>query len=234
MRIIAGAKRGMKLLPPRGQATRPVTDRIKESLFSVLYKYDVFDGAVVCDLFCGTGSLGLEALSRGARWVTFVESDRSAVGLLNRNIEKARFIAESRVIRANAWKVAAPVDEACGKYGLVFVDPPYKMSYDTSPNSPLGRLLCMLCQQTKDDAIVVVRTSRRARLLEQYGALEVIDRRQWGTQAVTLLRRCGACKDDQQATGNQGDQAASQGGATGSARRWVCARYDPESRGQGL
>ena len=76
----------MKLLPPKGSDTRPITDRVKESLFSVLYKYDVIDGGVVCDLFCGTGSLGLEVLSRGARWGTFVEKDRSSVGLAERII----------------------------------------------------------------------------------------------------------------------------------------------------
>jgi 16S rRNA (guanine966-N2)-methyltransferase len=208
MRIIAGKKRGMKLLPPKGSDTRPITDRVKESLFSVLYKYDVIEDGVVADLFCGTGSMGLEALSRGARWVTFVEMDRSAVGLLDRNIEKGGFVDESRVICANAWKIGAPVDEAFGKYGLVFVDPPYKMSYDTSLDSQLGRLLCMLCEQIKDDPIVVVRTSKQAVLLGEYGQLEVIDRRQWGTQAVALLLR-RMDEDDEQATGNQGDQAAS-------------------------
>jgi len=209
MRIISGTKRGMKLLPPKGSDTRPVTDRVKESLFSVLYKYDVIDGRVVADLFCGTGSMGLEALSRGAQWVTFVEKDRSAVGLLDRNIAKAGFVDQSRVICANVWKVGAPVDETCGKYGLVFVDPPYKMSYDTSLDSQLGRLLCELSEQIKDDGVVVVRTSKRAVLLSEYGQLEVIDRRQWGTQAVVLLRPRGTDEDDEQGTGNQGDQAAS-------------------------
>ena len=76
MRIIAGTKRGMKLLSPKGyETTRPVTDRVKESLFNVLYNYDMPDDKIVADLFCGTGSFGLEALSRGAKEVTFVEKD---------------------------------------------------------------------------------------------------------------------------------------------------------------
>ncbi|MHC4750685.1 MAG: RsmD family RNA methyltransferase, partial [Planctomycetota bacterium] len=66
MRIIAGSKRGMKLLSPKTQDSRPIIDRVKESLFSVLYKYDLPDDTMVADLFCGVGSLGLEALSRGA------------------------------------------------------------------------------------------------------------------------------------------------------------------------
>ena len=75
MRIIAGTKRGMKLLSPETRVSRPITDRVKESLFSVLYKYDLPEGKRVADLFSGVGSLGLEALSRAAAFVTFVERD---------------------------------------------------------------------------------------------------------------------------------------------------------------
>lgn len=107
MRIIAGSKRGMKLLGPKTDLSRPITDRVKESLFSVLYKYDLPNGKIVADLFCGVGSLGLEALSRGAQFVTFVEKDAKIVGILNRNIEKAGFVKESKVITANAFSTGA-------------------------------------------------------------------------------------------------------------------------------
>ena len=73
MRIIAGTRRGMKLLIPDTRETRPITDRVKESLFMILQNYDLLAGARVADLFCGVGSLGLEAISRGAASVTFVE-----------------------------------------------------------------------------------------------------------------------------------------------------------------
>jgi hypothetical protein len=72
MRIIAGTKKGMKLLPPKGRDTRPITDRVKESLFSILYTKGMLEDVVVADLFCGTGSMGLEALSRGAKFCTFM------------------------------------------------------------------------------------------------------------------------------------------------------------------
>ena len=84
MRIIAGKKRGMKLLPPAGDQTRPITDRVKESIFSVLYKYDVIEGGLVADLFSGTGSFGLEALSRGAEFVFFAEQNRRVVEILKK------------------------------------------------------------------------------------------------------------------------------------------------------
>jgi 16S rRNA (guanine966-N2)-methyltransferase len=187
MRIIAGAKRGMKLLSPRTDVSRPITDRVKESLFSVLYKYDLPDGKMVADLFCGVGSLGLEALSRGAEFVTFVEKDLKIIATLKKNIEKAGFAGESKVIRADAFKIGAPVDEQ--KYDLVFVDPPYSTTRETKEGSPLSKLLVLLTEQLSPDGIVVVRTEKRTELLEQYGQLEVIERRQWGTMAVTILQR---------------------------------------------
>jgi len=205
MRIIAGAKRGMKLLSPKTQDSRPITDRVKESLFSVLYKYDLPTERTVADLFCGVGSLGIEALSRGAQFVTFVENDLKTIAVLEKNIEKAGFVKESKVIRANAFKTGAPVDfirrpvrrstskvGSLGKggehkYDLIFVDPPYSTTKDVGKNSRLSGLLNLLSEQSAADGIVVVRTHRRTELLEQYGRFEVIERRQWGTMAVTIL-----------------------------------------------
>ena len=204
MRIIAGAKRGMKLLSPETRVSRPITDRVKESLFSVLYKYDLPDGKMVADLFCGVGSLGLEALSRGAEFVTFVEKDLKTIAILKKNIEKAGFAGQSplrdtlrwKVIRADAFKIGAPVDEQ--RYDLIFVDPPYSATRETKVGSPLSKLLVLLTEQLSPDGIVVVRTERRIELLEQYGQLGVIERRQWGTMAVTILqwpaKRISKCK----------------------------------------
>jgi 16S rRNA (guanine966-N2)-methyltransferase len=187
MRIIAGAKRGMKLFSPGTDVSRPITDRVKESLFSVLYKYDLPDGKIAADLFCGVGSLGLEALSRGAEFVTFVEKNRNIIVTLQKNIEKAGFAGESKIIKADAFKIGAPVDEQ--KYDLVFVDPPYSTTRETKEGSLLSELLVLLSEQSAMDGIVVVRTERRTKLLEQYGRFEVIERRQWGTMAVTILQR---------------------------------------------
>jgi 16S rRNA (guanine966-N2)-methyltransferase len=187
MRIIAGAKRGMKLFSPKTDASRPITDRVKESLFSVLYKYDLPGGKIVADLFCGVGSLGLEALSRGAEFVTFVEKDPNIIATLKKNIEKAGFVGESKIVRADAFKIGAPISER--KYDLVFVDPPYSATRETKEGSPLSKLLVLLTEQLSPDGIVIVRTEKRTELLEQYGQLGVIERRQWGSMAVTILRK---------------------------------------------
>jgi 16S rRNA (guanine966-N2)-methyltransferase len=189
MRIIAGERRGMRLFTPRGGDTRPITDRVKESLFSVLFKYDLPSGKVVADLFCGVGSLGLEALSRGATFVTFVEKDPKVAVVLEKNIEKAGYSGESKVVRANAFKIGAPVGLGREKYDLVFVDPPYAFTNDVGSGSLLDRLLNIVSDQLASAGFVVVRTRKNTESLETYGRLQVIERRQWGTMAVTILRK---------------------------------------------
>jgi 16S rRNA (guanine966-N2)-methyltransferase len=189
MRIIAGSKRGMTLFSPKTQSSRPITDRVKESLFSVLYNYELPSGATVADLFCGVGSLGLEALSRGAKFVTFIEKDERIIATLKRNIEKAGFLKESRVVRANAFIVGTAPRLGEEKCGLVFVDPPYAATGNVDSDSPLAGLLDMLGEQVTDDGMVIVRASRDVSLLNQYGQFRVADRRQWGTMAVTILTK---------------------------------------------
>ena len=189
MRIIAGSKRGMKLLSPKNQVSRPVTDRVKESLFSVLFKYDLPVNAVVADLFSGVGSMGLEALSRGSRFVTFVEKDPNIISILKKNIEKADFVKDSEIIRANAFKFGVLFNPDRQKYNLVFIDPPYADTMDVQAGSPLSGLLDSLGGQVTADAVIVVRTDRKVSLMEQYGEFQIIDRRCWGTMAVTILQK---------------------------------------------
>lgn len=189
MRIIAGSKRGMTLLSPKTQVSRPMTDRIKESLFNVLYKYDLPADATVADLFSGVGSLGLEALSRGAKFATFVEKDPRIIAVLKKNIEKARFVKESKVIKANAFAIGAPVVLNESRYDLVFVDPPYAATMNAGEGSALAGLMDILNDQVTNDGIVIVRTSHEVSFLERYGPFQIEDRRLWGTMAVMILTK---------------------------------------------
>jgi len=198
MRIIAGAKRGMKLFSPETKETRPITDRVKQSLFDVLVNYDLLSGARAADLFCGVGSLGLEALSRGAAFVTFVEKNGEVIEVLEKNIEKAGFGERSRVVLASAFRVGAPV-VAGERYDLVFVDPPYASTREVGNGSSLADLFDVLQNQVNPRGIVVVRTHRSVAVLDDYGPFHVVDRRQWGTMAVVLLQ---ARADEQQASGD--------------------------------
>ncbi|MCU0916503.1 MAG: 16S rRNA (guanine(966)-N(2))-methyltransferase RsmD [Planctomycetes bacterium] len=199
MRIIAGTKRGMKLVSPETDATRPITDRIKESLFNVLRNYDLLAGARVADLFCGVGSLGLEALSRGAQSVTFVENNAEVLAVLEKNIAKAGFQTQSRIVRASAFRLGAPIASGKPPHDLVFVDPPYATTQEVGTHSSLAELLTILRNQVVARGVVVVRTHRRAAPLEEYDSFHVVDRRQWGTMSIVLLQ---AQADEQQASGH--------------------------------
>jgi len=176
----------MNILPLNGSQTRPITDRVKESIFDVLFKYDLIEGRYVADLFCGTGSFGLEAISRGAKEAVFVDADRRAIDVLRKNIAKARFESQSKVVCANAFKIGAPIGIG-KKCSLVFVDPPYEMSRETGEKSRLAGLMDVLPQQLAEDGLVVVRTEKMVKVLDSYGPLKIIDNRVWGKMSVNFF-----------------------------------------------
>lgn len=190
MRIIAGLKRGMNLFSPPGRDSRPITDRVKQSLFDVLQNYDLPASKNVADLFAGVGSLGLESLSRGAEFVMFVEQNPQVFAVLEKNIEKAGFVKESRAVRADAFRFDLQVGAEHPQYDLVFIDPPYVDSASAHVGSPLGTLLVRLGENIAPAGVVIVRTHQDTGLSESYGQLKTIERRQWGTMGVTILR-CG-------------------------------------------
>ncbi len=140
MRIIAGSHRGRKLLAPRGRDTRPALDRLRETVFNVLGTR--VERTCVLDLFAGVGAFGLEALSRGARRVHFVESSRDALSILHRNVESLGFDAFVSVDAADAFscpdtdgfdsvgKLIVPPDDPRRAFGVVFVDPPFTLLYE--------------------------------------------------------------------------------------------------------
>jgi len=130
MRVIAGSRRGAALIAPRGRATRPTGDRVREALFSIL---GPIDRARVLDLFAGSGALAIEALSRGAACATLVDSSTAAVAAIRRNLQALGLEAEVRRQRASAFLESARA--GARQYDLVFLDPPYRRS------SALGREL---------------------------------------------------------------------------------------------
>jgi 16S rRNA (guanine(966)-N(2))-methyltransferase RsmD len=192
MRIIAGTKRGMRLLSPSGRDTRPITDRVKESLFNILNNLGLPEGAVAADLFCGTGSMGLEALSRGAAWVTFFDKDRNVIEILKKNITRTGFDRQSRAIVANILSVGAAPTAEHGLYDLVFVDPPYVMSTHSGQGSRMADLMALIGAQVKPDAVVVLRTHQDALTCDAYGDLVAFDTRRWGAMKVVLYRKKNA------------------------------------------
>ena len=127
MRVVAGELGGRKLTSPEGTSTRPTTDRVREAIFNSLGSTGMLEGAVVADLFAGSGAVGIEALSRGADHCTFVERDRNALRALEENLDSLDLRDRSRVMRSDANSVAVGLDA-----DIVFADPPYDFdAWDT-------------------------------------------------------------------------------------------------------
>jgi 16S rRNA (guanine966-N2)-methyltransferase len=185
MRIIAGEFRSRKILPPAHETTRPITDRVKQSLFDVLTPW--LDGARVYDCFAGTGSMGLECLSRGAAHATFFEADRSAAALLRKNITSLGVQPRSTVIDRDLfrWFESAPVP--AGKANVIFLDPPYRFLTDRPDD--LRRLAARMAGHLAADGIVVFRHDARDAL--DLPPLRPTDRREYGGMTIELLAHVG-------------------------------------------
>lgn len=123
MRVIAGKARRTPLKCVEGLSTRPTTDRIKETLFNMINS-DIYD-CLFLDLFSGSGGIGIEALSRGAGTVWFVDNDRRAVDCIRQNLEKTRLLDSAVVMPADALSAIGRLEENSEKMDIIFMDPPY-------------------------------------------------------------------------------------------------------------
>jgi len=170
VRIISGSRKGHTIQAPSGRGTRPTSDRVRENIFNIV---GPVDDATVLDLYAGSGAMGLEALSRGAGTVVFVERDLEAIRAIERNLDKLRL--RGTVLRQDAIAVLAGEKR---KYDLVFVDPPYEMYTDLQPQ--LARYLPAV---VAEDGIVVVETDAR---VEPDLPLEQRTSRKYGSARVTV------------------------------------------------
>lgn len=155
MRVIAGSLKSRILKAPKGAATRPTSDRLRESLFSIL-GFDLVRGSRVLDLFAGTGALGIEALSRGASSAVFIDSSKEAIQVITENIANLGLEEKSRIIRWDISKnLACLKDES--PFDLVFMDPPYGRNFTSKALLLLkkGGLVSessrIICEYTKED-----------------------------------------------------------------------------------
>lgn len=161
VRIIAGEHRGRRILGPRGaQTTRPMTDRVKESLFNRLHARDVLRGNVL-DVFAGTGTLGLESLSRGAEHCTFVDRDRSAIELLRRNLRDLDLEARSTVCQVDALAAAWPALLRGHPIRLVLCDPPYRMTEEAPEQRRIVTMIESLASTIESEGLLMLRTQRQ-------------------------------------------------------------------------
>lgn len=177
MRIIAGSRKGARIFAPKGGATRPTGDRVREAAYNLI---GPVDGAEVLDLFAGSGAMGLEALSRGASRVVFVESDRDARHTIERNLEKLD-LTGAVVLEQNALQALATEAGAGRRYDLVLVDAPYEAWPELEP-----RLARHLGDVVAEDGLLVVETSSR---VEPQLPLAQRTSRRYGSARLTLFEQ---------------------------------------------
>jgi 16S rRNA (guanine966-N2)-methyltransferase len=184
MRIIAGQFRGRRLLAPESDATRPITDRAKQSVFDVLNPR--LPDAQIYDCFAGTGSMGLESLSRDAEFATFFEADRSALKLLSENLKALGVQERARIIPGDIfkWSRHAPPPEK--KIDLIFLDPPYAMLRERGEDLiALARILAE--EHLAPDGLVVFRHDVGDAL--ELPPLSQVDVKDYGPMRVEFLAR---------------------------------------------
>jgi 16S rRNA (guanine966-N2)-methyltransferase len=180
MRVITGKIKGHHLKAPTGTKTRPVTDLMRGAIFSILENM-VDDWSLVLDLFAGSGALGIEALSRGAGWVDFVESDRKCCVIIKENLAATKLTTQASVF---CFKVEKALDFFDKEYNIILMDPPYA-------NPTTGDIITRLATSRLVGAktTLVVSHSSRLPLNQKYGTLNLIKETRHGDSCTSIFQK---------------------------------------------
>jgi 16S rRNA (guanine966-N2)-methyltransferase len=180
VRIIAGKFKGVPLVDFKADHIRPTTDRVKETMFNILMGY--FEDALVLDLFSGTGNLGLEALSRGAREVLFVESNKKSIEILKKNLAKLRVNEGYRINQRDVLQFLKNYEGE--PFDVIFADPPFteKMAHDVMLGASESKAF-------GPNTVLAIESSSKERMDEQYGNLVRTDVREFGDKILSFFRR---------------------------------------------
>jgi 16S rRNA (guanine966-N2)-methyltransferase len=184
VRIVGGSLGGRVLRAPKGAATRPTSEKVREAMFAII---GPVAGGRVLDLFAGSGALGIEALSRGAAHATFVETARPALAAIRDNLRALGIEDRATVTAGDAVAAAARRPEA--PWRLVIVDPPYRSDLATRA------VLALPCEHLAADAVVVIEHDRHNAPPETLGSLLRTDQRRYGDTLVSFFRSPAAAPD---------------------------------------
>ncbi len=184
MRVIAGTAKRIGLKSVEGTDLRPLLDRVKEALFSLLDAQGRIDGAQVLDLFAGSGSVGIEALSRGAARAVFVEHSRACVEAINENLRRTRLLANADVICGDVIQALELNVPRARQFDLVFCDPPFAQT--AGGLEPDGRLATLAAQRVSPNGLLIVRSEYKhgQPQPDRLGSLARLDTRTWGRSEV--------------------------------------------------
>lgn len=183
MRVISGKARGTKLSSIESLSTRPTLDRVKESLFNIIQNN--LKGAVVLDLFAGSGQLGIEALSRGADKAYLCDINRDAVKMIKQNLEKTKLKDKAVVINED-YKKALRILNTNEKFDIIFIDPPYKE--DIAVDSIID---IIHESKLKENGIMIIETDEIERDLREINEIEnikIIDQRKYGRASLIFIK----------------------------------------------
>jgi len=182
MRIITGEAKGHRIKAPKKATTRPATDLVRGAIFAIL-EATATSWEQVLDLFSGSGALGIEALSRGAGWVDFVEREPQCCDVIKQNLEKTKLAMRAHVYCCGVSKAISFLDK---EYGIIIMDPPYS-------NSAIGGIITQVAKSklVGTNTIVVVTHSPHLTLDATYAPLNLIRERRHGDSCIALYRKEG-------------------------------------------
>lgn len=180
MRVVSGDCKGRPLKPVPGSSTRPTTDKVKESIFNMIGPY--FNGGIGLDLFGGSGSLGVEALSRGIDKVVFIDRDIKAVQTIRKNVETCHFTERAEVYRNDAERALKALFKRKLAFDLIFLDPPYKQQ-------KIKELIELICKNNliKVNGYIVSEHSEEVALPNKIDSLHKIKCETYGITAVSVF-----------------------------------------------
>ena len=180
MRIISGTSKGRRLVTPKHQTIRPTSDRVKESIFNTLG--GEVEGKVVLDLFAGTGNLGIEALSRGAKKAFFVEKGREALQLIQKNLAQCELEQQSRILPKDVSLALRILKQQGVSFDLILMDPPYEKGWIQKTLMKLN-----LERIYHNDSILIIEHGRREPLPEAIGGWNLIRQKRMGDTMISFL-----------------------------------------------
>ena len=181
MRVAGGTAKGRRLRGTIAPDARPTTERVRAAIFNIVGQNLYHEGRVL-DLYAGSGSLGIEALSRGASWADFVERDRRQCGVIQSNLESIGFDSRGRV---HCTLVEGSLANLAGPYQLVLLDPPYRLQTLGEVLEMIGSVIGLVDQ----GGMVVAGHSRHLALLDDYGPLRLVTHRRYGDNLVGFYQR---------------------------------------------
>ena len=177
MRIITGSARGRRLVSPEGYDVRPTTDKVKESLFNII-QFDL-DGALFCDLFAGSGQIGLEAVSRGAAKAVFVESSKKSLEVIKTNIDLCKFSDSCTAVFSDVFVYLNSLKE---DFDFIFMDPPYNKQM-------CDKALAILAAKVSDNTTIICETQISEVLPEKIGELKLIKTYDYSSIKLSVFRK---------------------------------------------